>query len=123
MIEIIQSPDHVLAVRVSGKVNKEEWETVTSAVEDALRRHDQLALYANFIDLDTMTAGAVLEDIKFSLTNIANFNQFTRLAVVTDASWIEKMTLLGEKVLPDAETRVFAHGEEVAALQWAEEGT
>lgn len=119
MIKVMQSPDEVVAIRVSRKVDKQEWETVTSAVKDALTRHDQLGLYVDFADLDAMTAGAVLKDIEFSLKNIGDFDQFTRMAVVNDAGGIGKLTHLGGKLLPGLETRAFEPGEEKTALQWA----
>ncbi len=119
MIEILQSPDHVVAIRVSGEVDKQEWENVTAAVGEALEEHEQLSMYINLADLDSMTAGAVLEDTKFSLKNLGNLDQFARIAVVATADWVEKATTAGEKLLPGAETKVFSPSEDETALAWA----
>lgn len=119
MIEVLQSPDQVVAIRVSGEVDKQEWEAVTTAVGDALDRHDHVSMYINLADLDSMTAGAALEDTRFSLKNLGNFDQFARIAVVATAEWVEKATKAGEMFLPGAETRVFDPSEEAAAFSWA----
>lgn len=119
MMEVLDSADDLVAIRVSGKVEKEEWETVTSAVSAALSRHEHISMFMNLADLDAISAGAIVEDMKFALKSLGSLDQFKKAAVVADAGWLERLTQLSGKLLPEMETQVFSTGEEQEALRWA----
>lgn len=118
MIEVLPSPGPLVSIRVSGKVDKAEWEQVTATVREALSKHDRIAVYAELSELDALTAGAAFEDAKFALKNFGSRDRFTRVAVTVEEGWISTLTEWSEKLVPDLETQVFHPGQEEEALQW-----
>ncbi|WP_150460362.1 SpoIIAA family protein [Nesterenkonia ebinurensis] len=120
MIEVLSTADGLVSIRVSGKVEKQEWEQVTTAVEEALSEHEQVSLYANLSELEGMSAGAIIEDLRTSLKNLTNMDQVGRLAVVTESAWIEKMIDASKKLFSDLDARVFSQDEVAEARLWVE---
>ena len=120
MIEVLATADGLVSIRVSGKVDKQEWEQVTTAVDEAMSQHEHISLYANLSDLDGMSAGAVMEDLRYSLKSLRNMDQVARMAVVTDSKWIEKMTEASAKVFSDLQAQVFSQDQEAEARHWVE---
>ncbi len=61
MLEVLPGPEHVVSMRVSGRVGTKDVERGIAAVEDALARQDRIALYAE-IAISGMTPGAFARD-------------------------------------------------------------
>lgn len=120
MIEVLSTADGVVSIRLSGKVEKQEWEQVTEAVSTALSQRHQVSLYADLTELAGMSAGAVFEDMQFSLKNFRNFDQFSRVALVTDSTLIEKAVEAGTKALSALDVRAFSQDQENEARRWVE---
>ncbi|MGO1524392.1 MAG: STAS/SEC14 domain-containing protein [Nesterenkonia sp.] len=91
MIEFLESSEDLVAVRASGRVEKKDWEAITSALRAALSRHERVSVYVNLVDLESISAGAVAEDLMTALKSLGSLHQFHRAAVVTQAGWIETM--------------------------------
>lgn len=123
MIEVLSTADGLVSIRVSGKVEKQEWEQVTDTVNEAMSQHEQVTLYANLSDLEGMSPGAIFEDMRFSLKNLSNLDQLGRVAVVTDSILIEKATEASAKIFSDLEARVFSQEEDAEARLWVEPQT
>lgn len=123
MIEVLSTADGLVSIRVSGKVEKQEWEQVTDTVNEAMSQHEQVTLYANLSDLEGMSPGAIFEDMRFSLKNLSNLDQLGRVAVVTDSILIEKATEASAKIFSDLEARVFSQEEDAEARLWVEPRT
>lgn len=118
MIETLASPDDVVAVKISGDVDKEQWTQIITFVKEKLERHEKVSIYADLTTLESMSAGAVLEDMKFALTNFGDLSRIPRTALVTDKDWIETAGDLGAKLIPALEFRAFDSGEQADALRW-----
>ncbi|GAA4837067.1 STAS/SEC14 domain-containing protein [Garicola koreensis] len=119
MIEFLESSEDLVAVRASGSVEKKDWEAVTSALREALERHERVSVYVNLLDRESISAGAVAEDLMTALKSLGSLDQFHRAAVVTEAGWIETMVETSDRLLSGLETKVFSTGEEDEALRWA----
>ena len=114
MVEFLEETDgNLLAVRISGKVDKENFERFDPVLDTLLEKQEDPRFYMELLDLDTVTSRAVLEDIK----NLPKYNQFTKVAVVGDATWKELVTkLLGAVMNPSA--KFFETDQKKEALEW-----
>lgn len=119
MMDVENTSDPLVVLRASGRVDKQEWEKATAAVEEALDRHESIAVFVDITQVETFTAGAALEDVIFSLKNITSVDRITRVAVVSGGGWIASLTEMMEKLVPALDTQIFQPEQESAARQWA----
>lgn len=121
MITVLEGyPDTVLAVSGTGKVTAKDYRDIL--IPEAARRiekHDKMRLFCVLDDqFEGLTAGAAWADLKLG---ISRWNEFDRLAVVTDTTWIKDAILLLTPIYRHP-MRVFPNAEFDAAKAWILEG-
>jgi len=114
MVEFLEATkDNLLAIRVEGKVEMEQFERFNPLVDTLLEKHDDPRFYLELLELEQVTPQALLEDIK----NLPKYNQMSKVAVVGDARWKEWVTkALGVVMQPEA--RFFELEQKQEALDW-----
>lgn len=108
-------PGDVLGIAASGEITARDYaETLRPLIEARLKAQPKLKLlYRLGPDFD-YTAGAVLADARLGLTH---WNDFSRVAIVTDADWIARAVRLFAPLIP-GEVRVFPDAGLDAAKAW-----
>src|ERR1700755_1802012 len=87
MLEILQAPDQLAAVRLSGKVTGVDYDQMIAELEERLRRHARVAVYADLMNLKRLTRDALSKDIQYLRSKRYDLHRFTRLAIVSDKLW------------------------------------
>lgn len=121
MITIIQdAPDNVAAFRASGKVTKDDFETMLMPhVKAKVDEFDELNyLFHLDTDLEDFTTGAWFQDVLLGLKNITKWN---RCAIITDKEGVHKFTDMFGKVMP-GEYKAFTTAQLAVAAKWCETG-
>jgi hypothetical protein len=121
MIEILPAPTHVAAFRVSGKLTPDDYERMYGEVDTKLQSHEHIGIYADAQELAGVTAKALAKDLAFAFGRLGEFRRFPRGAVVTDRSWLRRVTQLSNALLRSIELRTFGSAERVAAMSWVAE--
>lgn len=106
-----------VAVRVTDRIDAEDFKIITSALESAIQNHGKARLYWEMRDFHGWTASGLWADTKFDLRHA---NDFTRIAMVGEAKWQEWMTKL-MKPFTSAEVKYFTLDQNRDALLWAAE--
>ena len=103
MIEIIEGlPNNVVGIAVTGRVTKQDcYDVLIPAVEESLKRHDNLRLY---YELNSRFPGAAWDDLNVGIEYVPPCE---RVAIVTDVGWI-RYTVKALRFLIPGEIRVFA---------------
>lgn len=120
MIEVITDlPDRVLGLRASGEVTADDYKSVlVPAIEEKLTRHHRVRLLYVFGDeFKGYTGGAAWEDTKVGMKHLTSFE---RVAVVTDADWLENLIKAFGFAFP-GEVRVFDNDDLDEARAWVSE--
>jgi hypothetical protein len=120
MIELMTDlPDHVLEVKASGEVTADDYKSVlVPAIEEMLAgRRSMRLLYVLGDDFEGFDGGAAWEDAKVGMKHLTSFE---RVAVVTEADWIEKMVKAFGFAMP-GEVRAFGGNDLEAAENWIAE--
>jgi hypothetical protein len=116
MIELMSiGSDEVIAYRIKGRVETDEFERIAGFIEEKLKTHNKLRAYAEIEDLEGMSLEAFLKDLKFGLKN---HNRFDKAVVVTDKQWIRKVVRIEEKLFPWIEMKYFPFAEKQQAVDW-----
>lgn len=107
------SPD-VLAIIVDGKVTKSDIKDSERKMEALLQNHKGLNIYIEILQLEGYEVDAFFEDLKLSLKNFENFD---KIALVSEQSWIEKFADIISN-LGSLEIKVFEINEIKEARDW-----
>jgi hypothetical protein len=120
MIEVLKDlPERVLGVKASGQVTAKDYTNVlVPAIEERLEEYKKVRLLYIFTDeFEGFSGGAAWEDAKVGMSHLTAFE---RVAIVTDADWIENMIRAFGFAMP-GEVRVFAGRDLDDARQWISE--
>jgi hypothetical protein len=118
MIQMIPMPaDHVIGVRMSGKMEKADIDRTAKAIEEKLTVHDKVNIYAEIESFEGISLEALVADIKFAFPHLRDF---AKKAVVSEKHWIEKLVAIGDKWFPSVEVRHFSFDQKDEALKWAQ---
>ena len=104
----------VLAVHVSGKLAKADYEHFVPEFERLIRQHGKLSVLFEMTDFHGWEAGALWEDTKFA---IKHFDDIEKLAMVGEERWQHGMATFC-KPFTKATIQYFEHGKAAAALTW-----
>ena len=103
-----------LAVHVSGKLERADYERLVPEFERLVRLHGALRVLFDITAFHGWTAGALWADTTFALHH---FGDIDRLAVVGEKKWQEGMATFC-KPFTKAKVRYFDHADATMARQW-----
>lgn len=117
MLTMIEGlPDHVIGIRITGKLRAEDYEQVlVPLVNERLGKHRKLDFLCCIEGKwKGMEAGAAWQDLRLGLGKLGHW---TRMAIVTDIDWIENAIKLF-RLLSPGELRHFDGDEYEEAKAW-----
>lgn len=117
MLEMLPAPDTVVAMRMTGRIDRADIERAIEAVDAALARHERISFYAE-ADIAGMTPGALARDIGYGLGMLRELHRVPRAALVTSQDWMRRIARVEQAILPGIEIRAFTPAEREAALAW-----
>lgn len=106
--------NNIFAVRVSGKLNHEDYQTFLPELEDLITENEKISLLIEFDEFNGMDLAAIKDDFNFGRKHN---NDFEKLAVVGDKKWLKWMTLLSSPFLK-GEIKYFERPDLQRAWDW-----
>jgi len=107
----------VLAIKLSGKLAKEDYEQFVPKVEELIKQHGKLRILMEMHDFHGWELGALWEDIKF---DVKHFRDIERLAMIGDRKWESGMAVFC-KPFTTAKIKYFDVSKVDDARQWIRE--
>jgi len=107
----------VLEVHISDKLQKQDYQHFTPAVEKLIAAQGKLRILMVMKDFHGWEVGALWEDIKF---DVKHFRDIERLAMVGDKKWEQGMATFC-KPFTSATVRYFDASQVDQARQWVQE--
>ena len=104
----------MLAVHVSGKLVKADYEQFVPEFERLVRQHGKLRVLFDMTDFHGWDASAAWEDTKFGIKHFADIE---RLAMVGEKKWQHGMAIFC-KPFTTAIVRYFEHADAAEARKW-----
>lgn len=105
-----------LAIKLSGKLTKEDYQTFVPEIERLIKAHGKLRLLVELVDFHGWELAALWEDIKFDMKH---FGDIEKLALVGESKWEKGMATFC-KPFTAAKIRYFDLAEKAKALAWLE---
>lgn len=118
MIEVIPSPENVVAFRVAGTVTADDYDKVIPTIEEKLSHYNEIGVLTDLSGFEDMTADALKRDLQYGLSKLGEFHRFKRAAVISDKQWIKAATDMAGALFPQIEARVFPEKEKSQAMSW-----
>jgi len=120
MLEVLSATDHVIALKITGKLGAEELETVTGLVEASLAATETTHIFIEVSDFSGFDPFALPAYFPRAFAMLGKLNRFGRIAVVSDLRWIRWATRLESALLPHIRYETFTEDERDQALAWVE---
>ena len=109
--------ENTYAVRVSGKLDHEDYQKFLPKLEELLEENKKISLLIEFDDFHGADLSAIKDDFNFGRKHN---DDFEKLAVVGDKKWLKWMTLLS-KPFVKAEIKYFERPDLQSAWDWMRE--
>lgn len=107
----------VLAVHVSGKLTKEDYERFVPEFDRLVQQHGKLCLLFDMAEFHGWEVAALWEDTKFAVKHFADIE---KLAMVGEKKWQQGMATFC-KPFTKATIRYFNHADAAEARKWLTE--
>ena len=121
MLEILDSPKHVVALKLSGEMTADDVTAAYKAVEDALKTNDRISFFAEVDPSMELTFQGLLKDLVEGVNQLNKLKHYYRMALVTDKGWMAALARVEGLVFSSIDLRVFSHDERAKAFAWASE--
>ena len=118
MLEVIDSADDVIAVKVSDKISGTELDAVMARLDGAMARHDKVHVFVETHSIDGIEVSGLGSYAMRALPLLGKLDRFGRVAVVADQGWIRAATKIESALLPRISYRVFKPEGRDEAFAW-----
>jgi len=120
MIDYIDTADDVIALKITGRLEREELEQVNRFLEASLAARPKTHIYVEIEDYRGFDPAILPDYLPHAFAMLKQLDRFGRVAVVSDQSWIRWATRLESALLPHVHYEVFEGAERHRALAWVE---
>ncbi len=118
MIQLLEeSRDDLVAFRISGHIDKNDYEVMLPVLEEKIKQHGKIRVFAEVQEVADYSIEALWEDVKFDFKHASDFS---RAAIIGDKAWIDWLTVLA-KPFTTAEIKYFDFTQREQAWQWINE--
>jgi hypothetical protein len=121
MIEILESPKHLVALKLSGSLTADDVTTAYKATEDALKDNERISFFAEVDDSMALTFEGLVKDLLEGIGQLGKLSRYYRAAVVTDKGWLGAIARVEGLVFCSVDIRVFNRADRDKAFAWASE--
>ncbi|TPE45158.1 SpoIIAA family protein [Pontibacter mangrovi] len=118
MLQLLeQSKDSLVALRISGSVDRNDYDVMLPLLQERIKQHGKIRVYAEVQDVEDYSLKALWEDIKF---DVKHATDFSKVALVGDKKWVDWLTVMA-KPFTSAEVKYFDFSQQPQAWAWINE--
>jgi hypothetical protein len=118
MLEFIDTPDDIIALKISGKITGADLDACMDRLDRAFAASEKVHVFVETRGIDSLEISALPNYIARAMPLIGKLNRFGRVAVVADQAWIRVGTRIESALLPFISYRTFEPPERERALEW-----
>ena len=121
MLEILDSPKHLVAMKLSGSLTAEDISRAYKATDDAVKENDRVSFFAEVDPSMAFTVEGLMKDLVEGVGQWNKLKHYYRAAVVTDKGCLASLARVEGLVFSSIDVRVFPRNERDKAFAWAAE--
>ncbi len=118
MLDMIDSPDNVIAVEVSGKITGTDLDAIIDRLDAAMAAHDKVHVFVETQGIKAIELSGFPSYMTRAMPLFGKLARFGRVAVVADQAWVRAGSRLESALLPSISYRVCLPEERDEALAW-----
>ena len=118
MLELIPSPDGVMALRVSEKITGPDLDAIMDRLDAAMSKRDKIHVFVETRSIEGIELSGLPSYVARAVLLFGKLDRFGRVAVVADQAWIRVGTRLESALLPHISYRTYTPEERDEALAW-----
>lgn len=123
MLQMIDSPDDTIAIKVSEKITGNDLDRIWDRLDAIMAKHEKIHFFVETEALDGIELSGLPAYIARALPLLGKLTRFGRVAVVADQAWVRAGTRIESAILPFITYRTFVPEERDAALAWVFTGS
>ena len=105
MLELLDAPGDVVAVRVSHKIMGSDLDPIMDRLESAMSQHEKVHVFVETQLIDGIEISSLPSYAARAWPLFGKLNRFGRVAVVADQAWVRIGTRLESALLPNISYR------------------
>lgn len=117
-MDILDTPDDVLAVRISHRIAGDDLDRIMDRLDAAMARHEKVHVFVETQAIDGIELKGLGAYIARAMPLMGKLNRFGRVAVVADQAWIRAATRIESAMLPFISYEVFEPQDRDRAFAW-----
>ncbi len=121
MIEILESANYLVAMKISGSITADDISNAYKATEEKLKENERISFFAEIDDSMSFTLEGLIRDLKEALGQFGKLSKYYRAAIVTNKGWLGALARVEGLVFSSIDVRVFPPEERDKAFAWASE--
>jgi hypothetical protein len=121
MIEILDSPKHLVAMKISGSITADDISNAYKATEEKLKDNERISFFAEIDDSMGFTLEGLMKDLTEAVGQFGKLSRYYRAAIVTNKGWLGALARVEGLVFSSIDVRVFTPDERAKAFAWASE--
>lgn len=121
MIEILESPEYLVAMKLSGNLTADDVTKAYEATEKALKENERVSFFAEIEDSMNLTFEGLAKDLVNGVGQFGKLKKYYRAAVVTSKGWIGALARVEGLVFSSIDVKVFGLEDRNKAFAWASE--
>ncbi|OBU17001.1 hypothetical protein AYY19_14345 [Photobacterium aquimaris] len=111
--------DNAVAFTLSGKVTEDDMKRVLMDAEAKTVDHGGIVIYEEIDSFSGIEFAAIVEELKYLVH--AGLKHITQVAVVADASWIEKVVKVEDALFSNIDIQYFSVAEKQQAITFLQQ--
>ena len=122
MHQIIDSPEDVIAVKISGTITGEDLDAIMDRTDAVMSGEGKVHVYAETQGIDGFQLSAMPHYMSRAMPLFGKLGRFGRVAVVADQAWIRAGSKIESALLPGISYMVVGPEKRDEALAWVLKG-
>jgi hypothetical protein len=123
VLEFIDSPDDVIALRVSEKITGADLDAIMNRLDEIMKKHDKVHVFVETHSINGIEVSGLPSYMVRAMPLFGKLDRFGRVAVVADQAWIRVGTRLESALLPNISYRTYEPQDRGEALAWVNRPT
>lgn len=121
MLEILESPKHLVAMRLSGELTADDITKAYKATDDVLKLNDRVSFFVEVDPSMRFTLEGLAKDLFEGIGQWGKLKKYYRAALVTDKGWMAALARVEGLVFSSIDVRVFNKEDRDKAFAWSAE--
>jgi hypothetical protein len=118
MLELLEAPEDVVAVKVAQKITGNDLDPIMDRLESAMSKHEKVHVFVETHSIDGIEVSSLPSYAARAWPLFGKLNRFGRVAVVADQAWVRVGTRLESALLPNISYRTYMPEERDEAFAW-----